>query len=209
MLVLFHLTRLKGTQVIVRGLKSDLEIMKWVAAILRCFASLLWFISFGRSLWALVSCCHIPSICCLPVIDILFSWSSPSLLLVQTCVWWLTEKYIVSCSTLAYCVFCNCIEDFCYLKHSIKCSIKMTRWRLFHLSRFDSLLFSLQLIISPLCCVWLLQTLVGAWWAHASACLLADPTMSGRRSWSETGSTHRLCATYCCWTTLSRHSKSA
>lgn len=54
----------------------------------------------------------------------------------------------------------------------------------------------------------LLQTLVRAWWARASACLLADPTMSGRRNWSETGSTHRLCAMYSCWTTLSRHSKS-
>lgn len=54
----------------------------------------------------------------------------------------------------------------------------------------------------------MLQTLVRAWWARASACPLADPTMSGRRNWSETGSTHRLCATYCCWTTLSRHSKS-
>lgn len=57
-------------------------------------------------------------------------------------------------------------------------------------------------------CICLLQSLVGAWWARASACLLADPTMSGRRSWSETGSTHRLCATCCCWTTLCRRSKS-
>lgn len=64
------------------------------------------------------------------------------------------------------------------------------------------------IVFSSVLCPLLLQTLVGAWWARASACLLADPTMSGRLSWSETGSTHRLCATYCCWTTQSRPSKS-
>lgn len=77
-----------------------------------------------------------------------------------------------------------------------------------HYGPCDLVLASL-IMFSSLLCVDSLQTLVGAWWARASACLLADPTMSGRRNWSETGSTHRLCATYCCWTTLSRRSKSA
>lgn len=154
------------------------------------------------------------------LIDILLSWSSQSLLLYLTCTG-------LPCCMAAFTILSHCtlacdviifftwalgflsgthLNGYSYVyTHVSQCSSSLS---VPHCGPCDLVLASL-IMFSSLLCVDSLQTLVGAWWARASACLLADPTMSGRRNWSETGSTHRLCATYCCWTTLSRRSKSA
>lgn len=177
-------------------------------------------------------CLFIPSECWLLVkkhascllVDILLSWGSQSLLLYLTCTGLL--RCMAAFTILSHCTLaCDVIYLFIYfllhelwgflMEHTWIVIVTCTHWEHWchgsltvpHCGPCDLVLASL--IMFSLLCVDSLQTLVGAWWARASACLLADPTMSGRRNWSETGSTHRLCATYCCWTTLSRRSKSA
>lgn len=156
------------------------------------------------------------------LIDILLSWSSQSLLLYLTCTG--LPRYTAAFTIVSHCTLaCDVIfftwalgflngthldgRSYVYTLRALmsRCSSSLS---VSHRGPCDLVLASL-IMFSSLLCVDSLQTLVGAWWARASACLLADPTMSGRRNWSETGSTHRLCATYCCWTTLSRRSKSA
>lgn len=147
-------------------------------------------------------------------IDILFPWNTRSPMLRPACTGLRgCRRCVPYCASV-----CRWIEPwtkrflspkahfkFRGVMHSLQAILDL--WQIGPWSSPVLVLLSL-IVFSSVLCPLLLQTLVGAWWARASACLLADPTMSGRLSWSETGSTHRLCATYCCWTTQSRPSKS-
>lgn len=157
-----------------------------------------------------------------PLIDILFWWNTFSaaslylhrLAFLTGCLHWVIWRklqHTLYCTYIGYIfyspAFLVCFATWGFALLAIYLQPKCYR---LNNPEFFPFFFTISLthLLHLVPCVCLLQSLVGAWWARASACLLADPTMSGRRSWSETGSTHRLCATCCCWTTLCRRSKS-